>query len=41
MIEVIPLKYGTAFKRVFSQSEVFTCFAEDAFLAATIWKIFL
>ena len=29
MIEVIPLKYGTAFKRVFSQPEVFTSFAQD------------
>ncbi len=29
MIEVIPLKYGTAFKRVFSQPEVFTRFAQD------------
>lgn len=29
MIEVIPLKYGAAFKRVFSQPEVFTRFAQD------------
>ena len=29
MIEVIPLKYGTVFKRVFSNPEVFTRFARD------------
>ena len=29
MIEVVPLKYGTAFKQVFSQPEVFTRFAQD------------
>ncbi|MCI5115521.1 MAG: hypothetical protein D3921_10435 [Candidatus Electrothrix sp. AW1] len=29
MIEVIPLKYGAAFKQVFSQPEVFTRFAQD------------
>ena len=29
MIEVIPLKYGTVFKRVFSNPEVFTRFAQD------------
>ena len=29
MIEVIPLKYGTMFKRVFSQPDVFNQFAKD------------
>jgi len=29
MIEVIPLKYGTMFKRVFSQPKVFNQFAKD------------
>lgn len=29
MIDVIPLKYGTVFKRVFSNPEVFTRFAQD------------
>ncbi|MCI5160233.1 MAG: hypothetical protein D3906_17790 [Candidatus Electrothrix sp. AUS1_2] len=29
MIKVISLKYGTAFKRLFSQPEVFTRFAQD------------
>jgi hypothetical protein len=29
MIEVIPLKYGTIFKRVFSQPDVFNQFAKD------------
>lgn len=29
MIEVVPLKYGAAFKRIFSQPEVFSRFAED------------
>ncbi|MCI5191119.1 MAG: hypothetical protein D3905_15300 [Candidatus Electrothrix sp. AS4_5] len=31
MIEVIPLKYGAAFKRVFSQPEVFTRFARSRY----------
>ena len=29
MIEVIPLKYGTMFKRVFSQPDIFNQFAKD------------
>ena len=29
MIEVIPLKYGPMFKRVFSQPNVFNQFAKD------------
>ncbi len=29
MIEVIPLKYGAAFKRIFSQPDVFSRFAQD------------
>ena len=29
MIEVIPLKYGVTFKRVFSDPEVFSQFASD------------
>jgi len=29
MIDVIPLKYGAAFKRIFSQPEVFSRFAQD------------
>ncbi|MDM8557305.1 hypothetical protein [Candidatus Parabeggiatoa sp. HSG14] len=29
MIEVIPLKYGSMFKRVFSQPNVFNQFAKD------------
>ncbi len=29
MIEVVPLKYGAAFKRIFSQPEVFSRFAQD------------
>jgi len=29
MIEVIPLKYGTIFKHVFSQPDVFNQFAKD------------
>ncbi len=29
MIEVVPLKYGAAFKRLFSQPDVFSRFAQD------------
>ncbi|WP_417916128.1 hypothetical protein [Candidatus Electronema sp. JC] len=29
MIEVVPLKYGAAFKRIFSQPDVFSRFAQD------------
>ena len=29
MVEVIPLKYGTTFKRIFSQPDVFCQFVHD------------
>jgi hypothetical protein len=40
MIEVVPLKYGAAFKRIFSQPEVFSRFAQDVLdIELTIAKV--
>lgn len=34
MVEVIPLKYGVTFKRVFSDPEIFSHFASDVVLTS-------
>ena len=40
MIDVIPMKYGAAFKRIFSQPEIFSRFAQDVLgMELTIDKV--